>query len=410
MKKRILMLLPPALILVLVFCNSGIWIALANPGWYDSGWSYRKKITINSANVTANLTNFPVLISLASDSNLANDAENNGDDILFTAADEVTKLSHEIEKFDGGTGELAAWVKIPSLSSTVDTDIYMYYGHSEASNQQDATAVWDSNYKMVQHLQESSGGTNAVEDSTLNGNDGTDNNSPTFGATGKISDAISFDGSDDYISVPDNASLDISANITIEAWIKPVLDSNHRRIIVKPHTSWTEPYYMYSIWAQSGLGFGTSNGTVRSTWSVNGTITSNIWQHVAGTYDGATMRWYIDGGEITSAAETKPIGTSTEPLLIGSAIQTNTEFSGTIDEVRISDSARSADWIATSYNNQNSPSLFLTLASAETGAPTVVGGVVYPVNKSLVLIPWLLLFLAVSLVTTKVLFHARKYV
>ncbi|MCK4613196.1 MAG: DNRLRE domain-containing protein, partial [Thermoplasmata archaeon] len=85
--------------------------------WY-SGWQYRKKITIDDAKVqgSSDLSNFPVLINLASDSGLASHAQNDGDDILFTSSDGATKLDHEIEKFVYSTGELQAWVKIPTLS------------------------------------------------------------------------------------------------------------------------------------------------------------------------------------------------------------------------------------------------------------------------------------------------------
>ena len=83
MLKRFLKLIPPALILAFIVCNFGAWIACANPDWYDSSWLYRKKITINSANVTANLVDFPVLVSLASDSDLASDAQANGDDVAM---------------------------------------------------------------------------------------------------------------------------------------------------------------------------------------------------------------------------------------------------------------------------------------------------------------------------------------
>ena len=80
----------------------------------------------------------------------------------------------------------------------------------------------------------------------------------------------------------------------------------------------------------------------------------------------------------------------------------------TIDEVRISDTARSADWLLTSYNNQNSPATFFTMGVAGTGAPTAVGGIIYPVNKALVLLPWLCLFAVLSLVITTGAFHLRK--
>ena len=104
LSKGFFQLISLTLFLVLVLVGVGSGVAKANPGWYNASWDYRKKITINSANVSADLTNFPVLISLASDSDLASDAQNDGDDILFTADDEVTKLSHEIETFNGTSG------------------------------------------------------------------------------------------------------------------------------------------------------------------------------------------------------------------------------------------------------------------------------------------------------------------
>jgi hypothetical protein len=83
-------------------------------GWYPGGWLYRKPLSIGAGNVTANLTDFPVLVSIASDTDLAADAQVDFDDILFTAADGTTKLSHEIEQYNETTGELVAWVKVPT--------------------------------------------------------------------------------------------------------------------------------------------------------------------------------------------------------------------------------------------------------------------------------------------------------
>jgi len=108
--------------------------------WYDTDWQLRKQITINSAQVTSSLTDFPVLISVT-DTDLSA-ARTDGNDILFTAGDGVTQLSHEIESWDDASGNLVAWVKVPSLSSVSDTDIYIYYDNGVASNQEDASGTW----------------------------------------------------------------------------------------------------------------------------------------------------------------------------------------------------------------------------------------------------------------------------
>lgn len=86
--------------------------------WYNPAWGYRKAVLINSKPdagdcgtgtcVPAAQVNFPVLVSLASDAALAARAQDDGDDILFTAADGTTQLAHEIESFDGATGALVA--------------------------------------------------------------------------------------------------------------------------------------------------------------------------------------------------------------------------------------------------------------------------------------------------------------
>lgn len=129
-----------------------------NSHWYNSSWHYRNSITIDKSKVSnTNQSNFPVLVS-----NTSTDwkdtthggyvGKSTGGDILFTSSDGTTKLSHEIEKYDSATGELVAWVKVPTLSVSANTEIYIYYGNASALDQWDTNNVWDSNSKMVQHF------------------------------------------------------------------------------------------------------------------------------------------------------------------------------------------------------------------------------------------------------------------
>jgi hypothetical protein len=159
-----------------------------------SEYSCSMKISINPDKVAGaqDLLNFPVLISLThrnlkSTSKCGQVSHDNGYDIIFTKSDRTTQLDHEIEKYDKDTGELAAWVKVPVLDHDDPTDIYMFLGNSSVcSPTENPTGVWDSNYKGVWHLKETSGGADAIKDSTARANHGTDFNSPTFGVTGKI--------------------------------------------------------------------------------------------------------------------------------------------------------------------------------------------------------------------------------
>jgi len=179
--------------------------------WWDCNWSYCKEIRIDHTKVQSDQSNYPVLLRRDSDSDLAAHAQDDGDDIVFVDSSNATVFPHEIEEYNGATGELTAWVKVSSVSSTEDTILYMYYGNPTCSNQQNVTGTWDSNFKMVQHLNESSG---TLLDSTSNDNDGT-NNGAAYNSNAQIDGGYDFDGSDN-ITVSDNNSLDITSGITIE--------------------------------------------------------------------------------------------------------------------------------------------------------------------------------------------------
>jgi hypothetical protein len=125
----------------------------------DVDGEYYKEITIQSSQVEEDLTDFPMLFKttdtdLRTTGNGGHVYSDDGYDIVL--ADGIgNKLSHKIMKYDGTTGEFAAWVKVPSVSSSVDTTIRMYYGDSDiVDSTEDAEGVWDTNYIGVWHLEE----------------------------------------------------------------------------------------------------------------------------------------------------------------------------------------------------------------------------------------------------------------
>jgi hypothetical protein len=185
--------------------------------WWNDDWLYRKQITINSSQVTADLTNFPVLVSIT-DGDLASKAQSDGDDIVFTI-DQGNKLDHEIESFDETTGTLTAWVKIPELDGDQDSKYYMYYGNPTTDAQEKPEEVWDENYKLVQHMNED--GTGTRYDSTRNNNDGTTSGYDGDEATdsGQVNGADDFDNTNDNVQIADNSTLGGMAQLTVEAWV-----------------------------------------------------------------------------------------------------------------------------------------------------------------------------------------------
>ena len=155
-------------------------------------------------------------MNLGADAALAARAQASGNDILFTSADGTTKLAHEIEIFTSSTGALTAWVRVPVVSASVDTVLYLYYGNGAASNQQNPTGVWDTNFRGVWHLQEN--GT-LPQDSTSNANNATSGTLPTRGAA-IIGSGQTFDGTTQSVGIPHTASLALTNTGTFSVWFR----------------------------------------------------------------------------------------------------------------------------------------------------------------------------------------------
>lgn len=356
----------------------------------EVAYSYYAKITIQNGQVAGDETDFTVLISgtydgtdgepdirtVANGGKVQNTALGGASGAITVPADLAfspnvdgsSPYNFEIEKYVPATGEIVAWVKVPALSSTIDTVLYMAYGDAAITvSQENVKGTWDVNFKGVWHLGEG-GGTGY--DSTANGNHLSDNVSAT-GTLGKIGNGQEFDGVDDYMDRADNASLS-PTNITIEAWVRRDA-TKFQKIADKWYDGSTRSYTL-------GLGntdivrFEISrNGAETLLTSSTGTIPLTTWAHVVGKYDGSTMSIHINGGvDGSDGSRSGTIYDNGEQLTIGLGAWNNDEkFDGHLDEVRVSSIARSANYIATTYNAQNSPSTFYSMG-AEQEAVCVV--------------------------------------
>jgi hypothetical protein len=350
-----------------------------------SSFGYRKAITIDHTKVSGDLVNFPVLVNLPTDASLASHAQADSDDILFTTSATAwnsgttnDKLPHEIEKYTTATGNLQAWVKIPNLSSVTDTVIYMYYGNSGVTSQQNKTAVWDSNTKMVQHMsQDPSGTAPQMLDSTQYGNNGTSAGTMTSGdlVTGQIDGATDFDGANDTIDMGNGSSLNITNALTIDFWIKPSAEPNDwTRVLTKftdsaPTQGWWIGYHNVAprrIYLDLNR-----NGAIGNTVSRVVTPSLNVWTHVVFSWSGSVVGTFSNGVLVGNTSIIGPIGISANSLIVSKY------FNGQIDEVRISNTARSASWIATEYANQSKPDEFYTLGIEEVSSPATLSSFAY---------------------------------
>jgi len=271
---------------------------------------------------------------------------------------------NEIESWNDSPNTLAAWVKVPNVSSFADTKIYMYYGNPLAPNQEDIVGTWDSNYKIVTHLHSD------TADSTSNGNDGT-NNGSTDGA-GKIANAQSFDGIDDDISFADDLSLDLGGAGTISIWAQSTDTILRNEFAVNWDDTQAGRWGIYAGGNDDKFhGFFRDNSDGIIGGKPNPASTTSVdtnWRFIVATYDGVSSRIYVDGIEENSHSDVgKTIHGITNTGYLGKHPNNlaSTHWDGNLDEFRVSNIARSAAWIQTEYINQISPGTFYTVGVQE---------------------------------------------
>jgi hypothetical protein len=337
-----------------------------------TGYNYRKKITIDHTKVGGSVTYFPVVVVIDGDTDIGSRALSTGYDIRFTASDGTTLRNYERVSFaiTDGLCDAIFWVKVPALSSTTDVELYLYYGKSDATDGQNKTGTWDdggSNYfKGVWHLGETgTGAAGDYKDSTINANNSTNiANQPTPSA-GIIGNGQTFNGVSQYIDLGNSASLAISTALTVSVFAKASNLAASKAIISRGSQGFNG----------TGWGFYRAVSPADVYFYIHGNLTSAISTTLSGgtfdstyltaTWNGTTLRTYknnVETGDV--AANVGTVDGTNVNLFLGRSGAGN-YFTGDIDEARLATTVRSAQWIATESNNQNSPSTFYSISAEE---------------------------------------------
>jgi len=166
---------------------------------------------------------------------------------------------------------------------------------------------------------------------------------------GRFGGGLAFDGAGDWVTVPDSDSLDLTTAMTLEAWVRPAArGSAWRSVIVKERGS----RLAYALYAKpSGHVFTARERALRTRTRLR----RNRWSHLATTWDGLTLRLYVNGRQVSSSALSGVARTSAGPLRIGGNGIWPEWFRGVIDEVRVYDRALSADEIARDRDTRINP-------------------------------------------------------
>jgi len=369
-----------AIILALVICVAGTSTMIvplkADDGPYETQatydqFTYSKKLTVDHNQVPGDLTGFPILVYNSSDSDLAAHVEqaDGGDIAFFGGVDNGTQYNHELEYFDDGTGEIAAWVNV-SLTGATDTKLWMFYGNGTIEDQtQTGSGVWNADhFDAVFHM-------NSTFDSSGNGLDLT-NSGVTFDArTGSIAHCGDFVASEnDYMY--HSTYFDSTHDLAFSSWF-----------LIDSHTGNAQ-----------ALAYKQNENTDRLEWHVDNATNMSVrtrardtsesdkmlynehcgagavgtaFVYAAFSYDeGTLMKNYVNQTMVSVACADIDNGVE-EDFTIGMNSQHGNpqqNVDGSIDEFRIYSDVRTDNWFETEYNSYvNKSSGFITYGSESGG-------------------------------------------
>ena len=192
-----------------------------------------------------------------------------------------------------------------------------------------------------------------VKDVSRYANNGTLYKGVSWNTSGRYGSALSFDGVNDYVKIPDSNSLDFAGSqpFSISTWIYPKDTTvNIRHIIAKQSSAGNPNNYALTVWDDGHLKFYWVNGDNRINTDPD-VLSPNTWYHVVGTWDGTYSKIYVNAiNKSTVDYSTVPPLANSESLRIGIyGDEINYVFNGTIDEVRIWNRSLSADEIRQQY-------------------------------------------------------------
>lgn len=324
-----------------------------------SRWTHSALLEVNGVAPGETLQDFPVLVRLSPDSvsgfSYAQMLSPPHGDLRFSTSDGQQLLAHEVESWSpAGTSWI--WVRVPEL--TAGTRIRLWWGKSGVSAPPSAP-TWSS-FNGVWHLDETLG---FGKDSSAS-NIGNALNT-TGSSAAVVAGAASFNGTSAAVAIDNSSALSPSL-ITVEAWVRTTVGTGTQSIFSKDQTN-SSTLRVWQFRLNAGkpefLPFSTSAvATAASPDAVN----DGQFHHLCGTWDGTTVRIYVDGilKGSTALSGTLRANQSNRAFIGRSENLSPNYFNGTIDEVRLSPGPRSAAWVKASFDSQKPGSDFLTTGPA----------------------------------------------
>jgi len=336
---------------------------------YAAGGIFFKEITVPFSATGVDITDYPLLVSftdldIRTIANGGHVANASGYDLIFTDPTGVTMYDFEIERYNPVTGEVIAWVRVPTLSSSTDTVVRMYFGNPAiVTPQENPPGVYDAGYEIVWHCDELSGTT--IDDSTNTYNGTLLLGGATLGATSPIGYGIETFKTDVLQSTLNLDMTGTGPGVTYDLWILPATGGGGDDDLIG---------YKYGPYGwgveRNGTQWGVYSDFV-GTSTDSGTATMDAWQHLVITYDPSTLLYtcYVDGNPTFSGSIA--VGVGPNFVLAGgdSPGPATPSWWGRFDEVKISSTVRTGNYINVEYRNMSSPNTFYAVGPLMGGSP-----------------------------------------
>lgn len=319
--------------------------------WWNEEWEYRKKIALDTstsgADIQQNLMDFTVLVRLHSGNFDFTRAKENGEDLRIVNSDDTTLLKYHIEMFDAFDEIALIWVKVPNMApSNNQNSIWMYYGNESAAAGQDSKNSFDAMYQAVYHFNEFEGTPQDAASYSVHSTEYL----AGLGLPGVIGNGATFSGSG-YMKIPDNPALNFEKGMTFSTWIR-ILQEQGDALLFSRRSEDGSISISIGI-KNTKLTVEIKDGQAAYVLEEMTDIPLENWHHLAVTFDpDGRVTVYIDGTEAQWMEAKTDLSTITGDILIGGDIDGVHAFSGDMDELRISGSARPGGWIRGLFASQ----------------------------------------------------------
>lgn len=270
---------------------------------------------------------------------------------------------------DTSTGEISSWYWDfgDGSSSTAQNPTHTYSSMDSYTVRLTATGPGGSNSTTKTNLitvSSQSGGGGIPElvaaysfneisgptavDASGNGNHGVISG-PTRVTKGRFDKALAFDGVNDWVTVNDAPSLDLSTGMTLGTWVYPTVDMTEWRVPLMKEQPNGAVYYVAANTDQNQPATAVTIGGEQILYG-GPWLPANSWTHLAATYNGTVQRLYVNGQQVAEQAQTGVIKVSSGVLRIGGNSIWGEYFPGRIDEIRIYNQALTAAQIQADMN------------------------------------------------------------